>query len=574
MEGGPHHTTLVTGLYNIGRDQLQGKHAKRSFDKYLNWFKQVLSINVPMVVFVPQYLQDYVEQHRPANYQTQIIVREFEDLRAFKKYYSLMQHTIDQMVKEPNRDGKIPRYFADCPEFITARYETIIFSKFDFLKEASTTNPFDSQYFIWLDAGTFYQEPPFNKTLPWPDEYKIRLLNDKFLVSDYNFNVNDKRPLQDKRNYLRSNRNEICAFVLGGTKLAIDRVHHQFWQLVDEALNMGVINNEQHFLQLMALEKSEWYYIWNRTRYHYTKLTTPLRDRMIPAELATGTYMGEHYPINSQIKVLAVATKNLAKSTYQSWENTARHYGYNYEILGQNDEWQGFQTKIKLYHERLLTVTEPYAVLVDSTDVFFCGSSNELFDKLRDRKTDVVVGGEYELYYLEHKGGKYSRDQLTSYFNDQSNQTGKFVYPNSGFIAGKTNLLRKLMRVQLTEQYQDDQVACIDSMYQQIVPMTLDYDTSIIGNVPNYGTREPVKCFEYDKSQGRYRNNISGEYPIAFHFPGKNWHAMREFYNISQADAFTTTPVTSGSSVNTGYIFLIVIIVLIIVLLLLFLSRR
>lgn len=574
MSSNNHHTTLVTALYNIGRDQLTGKHAKRSFDKYLNWFKYVLSINVPLVVFVPQYLQDYVHQHRSAKYPTQVIVREFEDLIAYKGCYERMQRTIDQMVKEPNADGQIPRYFADCPEFITARYETIIFSKFNFLKEASTTNPFDSQYFIWLDAGTFYQQPPFNVELPWPDQYKVRLLGDKFLVSDYSFDVNDKRPLQDKRNYLRSNRNEICAFVLGGSKLAIDRVHRQFWQLVDEALNMGVINNEQHFLQLMALEKPEWYYLWYRTRYHYSKLTAPIRDRMIPVELATGTYMGEHYPVNNNIKVLTVATKNLAKSTYQSWENTARHYGYNYEILGQNTDWKGFQTKIKLYHERLLTVTEPYTVLVDSTDVFFCGSADELFDKLCDSKTDVIVGGEYELYYPEHKGGKYSREQLTSHFENKAHQTSRFIYLNSGFIVGKTTALRKLMRVHLDEQYQDDQVACIDSMYQQIVPITLDYATRIIGNVPNYGTREHVKCFEYDKDQGRHRNNISGEYPIAFHFPGKNWHAMHEFYNISQRDAFTTTPVTPGSSVNTGFIFFVVIIVIIIVLLLLFFSRR
>lgn len=568
-----HHTTLVTGLYNIGRDQLTGKHAKRSFDKYLNWFHHVLSINVPMVVFIPHYLQDYVREHRPTQYQTQVIIREFEDLFAYKNYYDKMQHTIDSMVKEPNADGSIPKYFADCPEFITARYETIIFSKFDFLKEVATNNPFDSEYFIWLDAGTFYQDPPFDTTLSWPDQYKIRVLGDKFLVSDYSFNANDKQPLQDKRNYLRQNRNEICAFVLGGTKVAINRVHRQFWQLVDEALNTGVINNEQHFLQLMALDKPEWYYTWYRTRYHYTKLSVPLRDRMIPAELATGTYMGEHYPVNSSIKVLTVATKNLAKSAYQRWENTARHYGYNYEVLGQDTAWQGFQTKIRLYYEALSKTNEPYSVLVDSTDVFFCGSADELMAKLVNRTADIIIGGELELYYPEKKGGKFTREQLTAFFTNLANNS-KFAYPNSGFIVGTTTALRELMHIHLEENYQDDQVACIDSMYRKILPITLDYNTSIVGNVPNYGTREHVKCFEYDKRYKRYRNRDTSEYPIAFHFPGKNWHAMQEFYNISQSDAFTTELVTAGSSTNAGYIFVGICIVLIVLLLFVVFSKR
>lgn len=562
------HTTLVTALYDIGRDKLNGKHAKRSFDKYLNWFKYVLSINVPMVVYVPEQLRNYVVEHRPAQYLTQIIIREFEELAAYR-YHDRIQRTMDAMTRQPNATGQIPSYFKECPEFITAKYETIIFSKFDFLKEVATNNPFNSQYFIWLDAGTFYQQPPFDVRLPWPDSTKVRLLENKFLVSDYNFNINDKKPLQDKKSYLRSNRNEICAYVLGGNRLAIDRVHKQFWNLVNEALNIGVINNEQHFLQLMALEQPEWYYVWYRTRTHYTSLSIPLKDRMIPAELATGTYIGEHYPRNNNVKVITVATKNITKSAYQRWENTAIHYGYNYEIVGRNTEWKGFNTKIRLYYEKLLQITEPYAVLADCTDVFFCAPADELYEKISKIQTDIVVGGELELYYPEKKGGKYSREQLTTAFTQRA--LSHFIYPNSGFLIGKTEALRKLLSYHL--DYHDDQVACIDSMYQELVPMTLDYDTNIIGNVPNYQDRPAVKCFEYDKTVGRYRNRETGEYPIAFHFPGKNWNTMQEFYNISQTDAFTTALVTDGSSISTGYIFIGIVIVLLIILLFVVWSR-
>ena len=40
--------TIVTSLYNIDREKLDG----RSWETYLEWFKKTLSINCPMVVFV------------------------------------------------------------------------------------------------------------------------------------------------------------------------------------------------------------------------------------------------------------------------------------------------------------------------------------------------------------------------------------------------------------------------------------------------------------------------------------------------------------------------------------------
>ena len=557
-----HHTTLVTAFYDIGCDTLNGKHAKRSFDKYLKWFKYVLSINAPMVIYVSKQLHAYVLEHRPQHYTTLIIIREFVELAAYR-YYDRMQHTINTMIQQPNINGQIPRYFKECPEFITAKYETIVFSKFDFLREVANNNTFVSQYFIWLDAGTFYDQAPFDVQLPWPDSYKVLLLEDKFLVANYSFDINNKQPLQDKKNYLYSNRNEICAYILGGTKLAINRVHKQFWNLVDDALNMGVINNEQHFLQLMVLEKSDWYYPWYRTRNHYNALATPLCDRMIPSELATGTYIGENYSIHRNIKVLTIATKNLSKSAYQRWESTAIHYGYNYEVLGRTTEWKGFNTKIRLYYEKLLQVSEPYSVLTDCTDVFFCASAHELYNKINTMQESIIVGGEFELYYPEKKGGKYNREELTAMFNKFNTDNSKFVYPNSGFLAGNTETLRKLMSYQIN--YHDDQVACIDAMYQSLVSIKIDYNTTIIGNVPNYQNRPEVKCFVYDKILGRYGNRESHQYPIAFHFPGKNWNVMQEFYNITQNDLYTTNLIVAGSSTNIGMIFIVIIIVLILI---------
>lgn len=563
------NTTLVTSLYDIGRSNLTGKNAHRSFAKYLNWFQYLLRINVPMVIFVPDELKSYVMEHRPQQYATKVVIRKFEDLAAYK-YHDRIQSTIETMTKEPNLNGDIPKYFSECPEFITAKYETIIYSKFDFLHEVSSENPHNTKYFIWLDAGTFYDDPPFDYTLPWPDPYKIQVLGDKFLISNYNFDISDASPLKDKRSYLRLNQNEICAFTLGGTRAAIERVRKQFWNEVDNALNLGVINNEQHILQLMALDHPEYYYLWYRTRYQYPKLPIPLRDRMIPYELARGTFMGETHYVNPNIKLLTIATREVSRSAFERWESTAKYYGYNYEILGQSESWKGFNTKIRTYYDKLRVTTEPYTVLTDCTDVFFCGSSTELYDKFILSGEDIIIGGELEVYY---PGGKHDKELIKAHF--ESFKQSAQAFPNSGFIMGKTNSLVKLMEIHLN--YSDDQVACFDTIFENKANISIDYNTTLVGNVPNYhdkpaSFRKAVDYFIFDSKIGRYKNVNNDETPVVLHFPGKNWQVMHEFYTVSQHDNIN---LQSANSSQTGWIFLAIIIaIIIIILFVIFINSR
>jgi hypothetical protein len=551
-------TTIITALYDIGRDNLTGRHAYRPFSNYLLWFKNILAINVPMIIYIPQALESYVREHRSYS-QTQIMIIEFHELPAYK-YHNRTQDAINNMRSERN----MPFYFNDCPEFITAKYEVMIFSKFGFLKDTANRNPFNTEYFIWLDAGTYRDNLPFNSSLSFPHPYKVRLLEDKFLVYDQNFNVNNKEPLKDKRNYLRRNQNEICAYILGGNVTAVNKIYYKFWSLVDDALNMGVINNEQHLLQLMILEDPDDYFIWNRMGHKHTNFAIPTRDRMIPYELSLNTHMSYSYRINSKIKLLTIATKELDPISYQRWELTAKYYGYNYEILGRDEPWKGFNTKIRLFHERLSTINESYAILSDCTDLFFCGSSDEAYDKFLSFKQDIVIGGELEIYC---PGSQYSWEVLIKCFSSL-NKDSPYLYPNSGFIMGKTSKLLELMDLHM--DCSDDQTACFRTIMEKQLPITIDYYTKLIGNIPNYGVKtvDAVEMFTYDPKISRYVNktiinpdSIFDTAPIALHFPGKNIHNMERFYNISQSNATIPESTTDG----WGFILIIVIIIIIIV---------
>ena len=504
-----------------------------------------------MVIFIPAYLNSYIDENRNKDYQSKIIIREFEELLAYK-YQEQIQEIINKMVLELDTSGRKPQYFIDCPEFITAKYQTILFSKFDLLLEVSQINPFASEYFIWMDAGTFYQDPPFDYNLPWRDPHKIGILQDKFLVPNYNFNVNDKSALRNKRAYLCGHTNNVCAYMLGGNKKAVSNAHEQFWREVHNAFKLGAINNDQTLLELAIYENPDDYYLWWRVPNYCFPF--PLCDRTIPYELAIGTHIKEDYPVNHKIKLLTIATKNISPHTYHRWERTAKH---DYEIIGKDKPWEGFSTKIKLFYEALINLSHPYAVMTDCTDVFLCAPPEELLEKFIKLGKDPVVGGEMDTHYPD---GKYDKKIMIEFFNKikQSEQ----AFPNSGFIMGSIKQLINLMKIHL--YCHDDQVACFDTIYENTAPLSIDYDTVLIGNVPNYGHVKSEEYYEFDHKNGRYRNIHSGEYPIVFHFPGKNFTQMAIFYDNSFGEEFSDNNNNTTSNVGWGFLIIIIFVILII----------
>lgn len=559
-------TTVITALYDIGRGDLKGQSAYRPFSKYLEWFKYVLRINAPMVIFIPASLKYYIDEHRPKGYDTTVIIREFEELNAYK-----YRDQITDAINDRNNNPKFSGLCRDCPEFITYKYQTVIYSKFDFLKEVSEANPYNTEYFIWMDAGTFYHEPTFNYKLVWPDPYKIKILkDDKFLIYSYDYDVKDKIPLDDSYTYMNSSSSHIIAFILGGTSRIINKVHKDFWNLVEDKLEQKATNNEQIILQLLALTNEDDYYIYpfTRERYPHLKDDGVTASRMVPHELSTGTLMGVKYPINKDIKLLTVASKELPTEKYHKWITTAEYFGYDYEIIGRNTKWEGFGTKIKLYADALKNITSPYVVMTDCSDLFFVAPSYQMYDNYLRTNKDLIVGGEL---YMAYPGGHHDHNVIESYFNSISKSSQKF--PNSGFLIGRTYSMNRLMDLHIS--YTDDQGPCFDTIYENRHQLDVDYNTDLIGNIPDYHNTEKTKqaddYFIFDPLNNQYKNVISGSYPSALHFPGGYWSSMNNMYNkVFNIDGVTLDNIMYPNSISCPYDNAIWIFVLCIVLIILF----
>lgn len=134
--------TLVTALYDINRGE---KGDGRTFDEYLYWFKDTLKVSSPMVVYVDESLQSFVEAERGSR-PTRIITQPIGEVP-----YFYLNDTIESILTSPEYKSKI-----GAPNRVECKmslYNVIIYSKFKWVKEAIKNNYFNSDYFMWMDAG-------------------------------------------------------------------------------------------------------------------------------------------------------------------------------------------------------------------------------------------------------------------------------------------------------------------------------------------------------------------------------------------------------------------------------------
>lgn len=229
--------TIVTSLYNINRSNLDG----RSWNEYLQWFSKTLQLNSPMIVYVDSELTEFVKEHRK-NLPTKIIEESIDQI----PYYHLKQK-MDSVVESVEYQAKI--LDSNRIECKSSLYNIIQYSKFRWLERAADENYFDSEYFIWVDAGLsrFFYDINLNLSYPGDNakqsllEIKDNILIQVFL-SYYPDLVNAK---ELSKEYLKDNRSFIMGGMFGAGKKAIKKFRPIIDDILDQMLSDNLINNEQ-----------------------------------------------------------------------------------------------------------------------------------------------------------------------------------------------------------------------------------------------------------------------------------------------------------------------------------------
>jgi len=138
-----HEVTYVTSCIDIDRANLKDEHAafRRYFNAYESGYRQNLETYLPLVSFNSiDYHKFWIPSHRTQD--------NFLSIPWTKQ--TLMDNIIDKEVFNKQFDNS--KVYKNGVVHLVRGYGPIAFMKYFMIKKAMELNPFESDYFVWIDC--------------------------------------------------------------------------------------------------------------------------------------------------------------------------------------------------------------------------------------------------------------------------------------------------------------------------------------------------------------------------------------------------------------------------------------
>ncbi|XP_041923645.1 procollagen-lysine,2-oxoglutarate 5-dioxygenase 2 isoform X1 [Alosa sapidissima] len=216
-----------------------------------------------------------------------------------------------------------------------------------------------------------------------------------------------------------------------------------------------------------------------------------------------------------KLLVLTVATQET--DGFRRFMQSANYFNYTVKVLGMGEDWRGGDVgrsigggqKVRLLKEAMesLADQEDLVVLtVDSYDVIFAGSPEELLRKFQQANHKVVFAAEGLIWPDKKLVEKYP-----------SVRSGK-RFLNSGGIIGYAPYINRLVKQWDLHDNDDDQLfytkLYVDPRQRESLNMTLDHKCQIFQNL-NGAIDEVMLKFATDRV--RVRNTMYDTLPVVVH---------------------------------------------------------
>ena len=244
-------TTIVTAIFDIGRDKWDSYGL--SYNTYLHWMRNLLYFDTNIVIYTEEKFKNFIEDCRknvdPNLTKTIIITDDIINLDSYRLYYDDIKTLME------SEEFKKRIHF-NVPEMTKPLYNTIIFNKLFFIKNSIEKKHFDSDLFIWCDAGVLRNDTPeIKKDFPNIDKINKGFDNKiTFFSHEINFSTPSKDfHLISQFRYIHGG----CFFVPNNND--INLLIKDFKIEIEESLKRGYVGSEEKYLDFCYLSDKERY---------------------------------------------------------------------------------------------------------------------------------------------------------------------------------------------------------------------------------------------------------------------------------------------------------------------------
>ena len=240
-------TTIVTAYFQLNV-------SKASHATYTKWMKNMLDIQNPMVIFCDAVSKPTIESLRTG--ETTIIETTFKDFYTYKYSKTFAEHYALDKEKHVGHNMLLYMIWSE---------------KSHFLKRAIELNPFNTDYFLWVDIGCF--RVPNTQYINWPNPEKVAALDKSkvlmlsvvpFTPGELNCNTLDLLPSFQ-------NLNRIGGTIFGGSKDVLLTWHDKYYEMLEHFISIGrFIGKDQSIMNSV--------YLLNRELVHLVNWIPGCRD--------------------------------------------------------------------------------------------------------------------------------------------------------------------------------------------------------------------------------------------------------------------------------------------------------
>ena len=238
--------TLVTGLWNIKRDQLN-QGWSRSFDHYLQKLDELLKVETNLIVFGEEEIREFVESRRSSE-NTQFISRNMEWFKNTVPY-----DKIQEIRNNPNWYNQ-SGWLKDSTQGSLEMYNPLVMSKVFLLNDAKIMDKFNSTHLFWIDAGLTNTVHPGYFTHDKIQDKLPKIFNKfGFIAFPYEANSEIHGFSYPKINeYAKNDVKLVCrGGLFGGRKDAIGDINGLYYDLLHATINEGYMGTEESLFSIL-----------------------------------------------------------------------------------------------------------------------------------------------------------------------------------------------------------------------------------------------------------------------------------------------------------------------------------
>jgi hypothetical protein len=238
--------TLVTGLWNIGRENLK-EGWSRSYQHYLDKFSQLLDVENNLIIFGDVELEKFVFEKRKVE-NTLFVRRSIDWFR--NEFYDRIQ----QIRQNPNWYNQVG-WLKDSTQAKLEMYNPLVMSKMFILNDARILDKFDSTYMFWIDGGItntihpgyFTHDKVLDKLPKYVDRFHFVCFPYETTTEIHGFEINAMN------NYTQAKTNRVArGGFFGGRKEVINDMNTLYYTLLRDSLAKGQMGTEESIFTIMT----------------------------------------------------------------------------------------------------------------------------------------------------------------------------------------------------------------------------------------------------------------------------------------------------------------------------------